>query len=83
MSQFNVFQDQTKRESGKKAQHGNISAAKVIASSPCPSPCARGRVLPVVTRQRALREICVASNILQLRCARMAETMPGICSDLC
>lgn len=29
MSQFSVFQQQTKRESGKKAQHGNIAAAKV------------------------------------------------------
>lgn len=29
MAQFNIFQDQTKRETGKKAQHGNIAAAKV------------------------------------------------------
>ena len=32
MSQFSVFQQNTKRESGKKAQHGNISAAKVSQS---------------------------------------------------
>eukprot|EP00892_Ulva_mutabilis_P005245 jgi/Ulvmu1/3092/UM015_0132.1 len=31
MSQFSIFQQQTKRESGKKAQHGNISAAKAVA----------------------------------------------------
>jgi T-complex protein 1 subunit gamma len=29
MSQFNIFQEKTKRETGKKAQHGNIAAAKV------------------------------------------------------
>jgi hypothetical protein len=29
MAQFNIFQEQTKRETGRKAQHGNILAAKV------------------------------------------------------
>jgi hypothetical protein len=39
MSQFNVFQQQTKRETGRKAQYGNIAAAKVrIGTVPARDP---------------------------------------------
>lgn len=37
MTQFGVFQQQTKRESGRKAQHGNIAAAKVRSTLCVPS----------------------------------------------
>ena len=45
MTQFGVFQQQTKRESGKKAQHGNIAAAKVRSTLYVPSEAAAQDVL--------------------------------------